>query len=177
MGAIHFEAKIETIGKWTIVRVPRSGSEHLPSRGMCWVSGNLNGAVFQTALEPDGKGSHWFTVNDSLLKEVGVGVDDTVKIEIEPTKDWPDPKVPADVKKALTSAPQAYSLWRKITPMARWDWVRWIGSTKQAEIRKRRIEVACSKLTAGKRRPCCFNRTQCTDPWVSNKGVLLEPTL
>src|SRR6266508_281884 len=84
-------------------------------------------------------------------------------------------EVPADLKSALTDSPQVHKLWMDITPMARWDWIRWIRATKQPETRKRRIEVACSKLKAGTRRPCCFNRNLCTEPSVSNNGMLLEP--
>jgi Domain of unknown function (DUF1905) len=39
-----------------------------------------------------------------------------------------------------------------------------------------RIEKTLSKLRSGKRAACCFNRSQCTDPSMSRKGVLLEPT-
>ena len=64
--------------------------------------------------------------------------------------------VPADLRKALASNPEASALWKEITPIARRDWVLWIISAKQAETRKRRIEVACSKLSSGKKRVCCF---------------------
>lgn len=49
-----------------------------------------------------------------------------------------------------------------------------VRATKQPETRRRRIEVACSKLTAGTRRPCCFNRSACTVPEVSQNGVLIN---
>ena len=139
------------------------------------VTGTINGFPFQAALEPDGKGSHWFRVDKSMSKAIKADEGDTVTLEVEPVKEWSEPNVPADLKKALTDTPKAQTLWKDITPMARWDWIRWIGSTKQAETRKRRIEVALSKLKAGDRRPCCFNRTVCTEPYVSNNGVLLEP--
>ncbi len=135
------------------------------------VEGTLNGSPLQTVLEPDGKGSHWFRIT----KAMGVDAGDTVKMEIEPTKKWIEPAIPADVKKALAAAPQAQTLWTKITPMARWDWVRWIGSTKNPDTRKKRIEVACSKLKSGERRPCCFNRSMCCEPAVSSNGVLILP--
>jgi hypothetical protein len=175
MSTIHFEAKLFKIGSWTLLRLPESASAKLPSRGMTMVEGTINGFRFQAALEPDGKGSHWFRVDKTMLEGAGADAGDTVSLAIEPTKEWPEPEVPADLKSALTDSPQVHKLWMHITPMARWDWIRWIRATKQPETRKRRIEVACSKLKAGTRRPCCFNRNLCTEPYVSNNGVLLEP--
>ena len=140
------------------------------------VAGTIDDCRFQAALEPDGKGSHWFKLDNAMRKAVGAEAGDTVRLAIEPVKEWPEPNVPADLKKAFAAAPQAHTLWMEITPMARWDWIRWIGSTKNPDTRKRRIEVTFSKFKAGKRRPCCFNRTLCTEPYVSNNGVLLKPT-
>ena len=176
MSTISFEAKLFKIGSWTLLRLPKSASTKLPSRGMTMVEGTINGFRFQAALEPDGKGSHWFRFNKTMLKAARVEAGDTVMLEIEPSSEWPEPKVPADLKNALAVASQANTLWMDITPMARWDWIRWIGSTKNPETRKHRIDVTFSKFKDGKRRPCCFNRTVCTEPYVSNNGVLLEPT-
>ena len=176
MSTIRFEAKLFKIGSWTLLRLPKNASAKLPSRGMTMVAGTINDFRFQAALEPDGKGSHWFKLDKTMRKAVGADAGDTVMLAIEPIKEWPEPKVPADLKNALAAAPQAQTLWMEITPMARWDWIRWIGSTKNPDTRKRRIEVTFSKFKAGKRRPCCFNRTVCTEPYVSNNGVLLEPT-
>jgi len=89
---------------------------------------------------------------------------------------WPEPKVPADLAEALASDLQAHRLWMDITPVARWDWIRWIGSTRNRETRAIRIEKTLSKLRSGKRAACCFNRSQCTDPSMSRNGVLLEST-
>jgi hypothetical protein len=139
------------------------------------VRGTINGFRFQTALEPDGNGSHWFRLGGSLQKSAGAHAGDTVALAIEPTKEWPEPHVPADLRAALNAYPRMQTRWIDITPMSRWEWIRWIGSTKQPETRKRRIETACSKLLAGERRPCCFNRNVCCVPDVSKNGVLLEP--
>jgi hypothetical protein len=176
MSSIRFEAKLSKIGAWTILRVPKAASAKLPSRGMVMVEGKVNDSRFQAPLEPDGKGSHWLKVEKNMGAAAKADQGDTVTIEIEPVKEWPEPKVPADLKKALTDSPNAHATWKDITPMARWDWIRWIGSTKNAETREKRIGVALSKMNAGSRRPCCFNRSSCTDPSVSNNGVLLEPT-
>jgi hypothetical protein len=173
MSTIRFEAKPTKIGALTILRLPKSASAKLPSRGMVMVQGKVNDSSFQIPLEPDGRGSHWLKVEKNMHKAAKA---ETVTIEIEPIKEWPEPKVPSDLKKALTDAPTAHATWKDITPMARWDWIRWIGSTKNLETRRKRIGVALSKMNAGSRRPCCFNRSSCTDPSVSNNGVLLEPT-
>lgn len=161
MSTIHFEAKLSEIGAWTILRLPKSASLKLPSRGMVMIEGTINDLAFKAPLEPDGKGSHWFRVDESLLKTIKAEAGDKMTLVIKPAQQWSEPRVPGDLKQALAAAPQADA--------------RWINSTKQPETRKRWIEVAISKLKQGARRPCCFNRTMCTDPSVSRNGVLLEP--
>jgi hypothetical protein len=174
MSVIRFQAKLTAIGSQTIVKLPNSASNRLRSRGMNLVEGTFDGHAFQTPLEPDGKGSHWFKVSDTMLKAAGAAVGERVSIAIEPISLWPEPNVPADLKRALASDSQARSVWTDITPVARWDWIRWIGSTRNPETRTIRIEKTLSKLRSGKRAACCFNRSQCTDPEMSRNGVLLE---
>src|SRR5579863_2321858 len=70
--------------------------------------------------------------------------------------DAPEPKVPADLRKALSAAPEARALWSNLTPIARRDFISWIESAKQEETRKRRVERACDMVATGKRRPCCY---------------------
>ena len=78
------------------------------------------------------------------------------KLEIAAAGKIPVPKMPADLQKALATNPKAQQLWSEITPIARRDWILWITSAKKPETSIRRIGVACSKLSAGKRRVCCF---------------------
>jgi len=177
MPKIHFETKLFTIGSWTILVLPKDASAQLPSRGQVMIEGTINGFNFQTPLEPDGKGSHWLRVDNTLSKAIGSKAGDTVTLEIEPSKQWPEPNVPIDIQKALTADSHAHALWGKITPMARWEWIRWIRATGREETRKKRIEVALSKMNNGERRPCCWNRNLSTEPSVSKNGVLLDPTL
>lgn len=173
MPTIRFKTTVIKIGSCVLLRLPESASKKFSSRGMVMAEGTINGFHFQAPLEPDGGGSHWLKVDAALQKGAHIAVDDTAELAIEPMKEWPEPTVPDDFKKALTTAPDAYAVWMDTTTMARWDWIRWINATKVAATRKKRIEVALSKLKAGSRRPCCFNRSMCTDPAVSNNGVLL----
>ena len=65
-------------------------------------------------------------------------------------------KLPADLKKALVSAPAALKAWNSITPLARNEWICWDITVKQPETRKNHIERTTTELQEGKRRPCCW---------------------
>jgi Bacteriocin-protection, YdeI or OmpD-Associated/Domain of unknown function (DUF1905) len=138
------------------------------------VEGTINGFHFRAPLEPDGSRGHWLNVEKDMLKTARASAGDIVTLDIEVSREWPEPEVPGDLKEALGRSEKAHETWDDTTPAAHWDWIRWIRSTKNLETRKRRIEVARSKLEAGMRRPCCFNRNSCTETEVSDNGVLLE---
>jgi hypothetical protein len=178
---IHFKAQLLTINDWTILWLPEEASVQLPTRSMLMVKGTLNGVPFKTLLEPDGKygpglkPSHWFRPDEELLKAAKAKSGDTVEVELEPSKDWVEPEVPEDLKKALSGSPKAHDLWNDITPSARWDWIRWIRAVKTQETRDKHILVALDKLNKGMRRPCCFNRNLCSEPAVSHNWSLIDP--
>jgi hypothetical protein len=174
--AIRFDGEVRKIGRWTILRLPDDASAKLPSRGQVAVKGVINRHAFQTVLEPDGQRGHWLRIDKKLRQALAVSEGETVALEVEPTKDWPEPDVPKDLQAALADAPDLSSLWNDITPMARWEWVRWINATKNPETRERRVQVGISKLRSGKRRPCCFDLAACTDPDLSKNGRLVEAT-
>jgi uncharacterized protein YdeI (YjbR/CyaY-like superfamily) len=64
--------------------------------------------------------------------------------------------MPADLRKALASAPAARAVWDDITPLARNEWICWVTSGKKTETRNIRIKKGLSKLKSGMRRPCCW---------------------
>ena len=173
---IRFDATLSTIDSWTILRLPETASGKLPSRGQVAVKGTINGHGFQLVLEPDGSSGHWMRIDGELQQAAALSAGDTARLEIESLKDWPEPNVPQDLDTALAAAPQKIQdLWRGITPMARWEWVRWVNATQNPDTRKRRVEVSISKMKSGKRRPCCFNLSACTDPNLSKNGRLSVP--
>jgi len=173
--AIRFDATLSTIGTSTVLRLPETASKDLPSRGQVAVHGTINGVEFSTVLEPDGNSGHWMRVDDALQHAAGISAGDAATIDIEATKNWPEPSVPQDLAAALAAAPQEIqNLWNEITPMARWEWVRWVNATNNPDTRTRRVDVSISKMKTGKRRPCCFNLSACTDPDLSRNGRLLE---
>lgn len=171
--SIVFKSNLERINSYYIIRIPLAYSEKLPSRGMVMVRGVMNEIAFHEPLEPDGKGSHWIKLDETFLKDMEVSVGDTVSLSIEPINDWNEPNMPEDFMTAIHES-GLMNLWSEITPKAKWDWLRFIRSTKNKTTHQRRIEIACSKLQKGDKRPCCFDRTRCTIMDVSKSGMLLD---
>lgn len=150
------------VGSGWVVRLPESASKKLPSKGMSFIEGTIDGDKLATAVEPDGKGSHWFALKGQHSISAARKEGNEVNLSFQALKDWPEPKVPKDVRDALDADTDARTAWDDITPAARWDWIRWIGAGKKADTRVKRIKDTISKLNDGKRRPCCFNRNECT---------------
>lgn len=145
---------------WAFLVLPAEASSGLPSRGQVSATGTLNGAKFRAMLEPDGRGGHWLKVSRVLRDRAGAEPGDSVRVELSPAFEEPEPRVPADFRRSLAAAGAGVrTAWRGITPAARRDFVHWVTSPKRAETRATRIEVACDMLSKGKRRPCCFDRS------------------
>jgi hypothetical protein len=170
---IRFAARVDTIDASTVMRLPEEASRLLPSRGQVAVRGSMNGHEFGIVLEPDGAKGHWMKVDPALRHAAHLGAGDIVSVSVEATRDWPEPDVPPDLATALAGAPRKIrDIWNDITPMARWEWVRWVNATGNPATRQRRIVVTISKLNNGKRRPCCFDLSACTDPALAKNGKL-----
>jgi hypothetical protein len=170
---IRFTATLQTIDSSTILRLPEQASRRLPSRGQVAVQATIDRTHCAVVLEPDGLKGHWLKVDRDLQRAAGVGAGDRVSVCLEVTPDWPEPDVPPDLAAALTAAPQTIrDTWNDITPMARWEWVRWVNATANPATRQRRVEVSISKMDSGKRRPCCFDLASCTDPALAKSGKL-----
>lgn len=161
---IRFKARLlrpaTTLGTtWTFLVLPKNASAKLRTRSLTAVEGTINDYPFRATLAPDGQRSHWLKVNKKMREGAGAEVGDVVTLEIMSAGKEAEPRVPADLRRALAAAPQARALWSDITPVARRDWIHWITSAKRSETRARRIANACEMLAAGKRRACCFDRS------------------
>lgn len=174
--SISFEGTVQRIGDRHIVLLPEDASSALPSRGQVAVDAELNGHRLSAVLEPDGRKGHWIALDEQVCEALSLADGTAVTGAVNPTKTWPEPDVPQDLKSALEQASDLDETWPSLTPMARWEWVRWVRSTKSPSTRERRVEVSISKLRDGKRRPCCFDLSSCTDPELSRSGKLIEDT-
>ena len=65
-------------------------------------------------------------------------------------------KLPTDFKEAIESKASIQTAWKKLTSLARNEWICWVTSAKKEETRIKRIIRACKELAEGKSRPCCW---------------------
>ncbi len=172
---VTFTALVSAIDDTTLVRLPAETSERLPSRGQVAVHASIDGLDFETVVEPDGRRGHWIRLDDAIQKAAGVAPGDTVEVTFELAPEWPEPDVPDDLAAALANASaEIRDTWADITATARWEWVRWVEATGNPQTRQRRVDVSISKLDSGKRRPCCFDLSSCTDVEVAKGGKLRD---
>lgn len=170
-------ARVREIQDRRIAVLDSALSAALPSRGQVAVhvevAGHDDPASAQTVIvvEPDGRKGHWLRLEElPIPATTSEGTE--LELTLTPAASWPEPQVPADLAAALEQAPDAAGPWADITPMARWEWVRWVGATRSASTRARRVDVSIDKLRTGSRRPCCFDLSSCTDPELARSGRL-----
>lgn len=172
---LAFTAPLESAKTQLLICLPEDESRELPSRGQVYVTGHLDDCEFAAVLEPDGRWGHWLRVTPDLQHALGAKPGDHVNVRLTTSDAWPEPVLPQDVADALANAPQKVKdKWQDITPMARWEWVRWVNATGSPATRATRIVKTLSKLDGTHRRPCCFNLAACTDPELSRAGRLIE---
>lgn len=172
---IQHHAEVVEVNGHRIAVLTQQMSDALPSRGQVAVVGKIDGHAFETVVEPDGYRGHWIKLDERLIRTLDIEPGHRLQVDISPAPTWPEPEIPGDLQSALENAPDIIELWESITPMARWEWVRWVRATKNPQTRARRVEVSISKMRSGKRRPCCFDLSACTDPDVAVSGKLRIP--
>lgn len=65
-------------------------------------------------------------------------------------------KIPKDLKETLIASPEVYDIWKKLTPIARNEWICYVTIFKKPETRENHIKCLQEDLLKGKRRPCCW---------------------
>ncbi len=165
---------IDSINEHRILRLDQESSDLLSSRGQVAVDllGEFAGRTI--VIDPDGRRGHWIDLANEHAPDIDAALGERVHLEMQPSSVWPETAIPDDLAQALDEATDLESTWTSLTPMARWEWVRWVGSTKAPTTRQRRVEVSISKLRDGKRRPCCFDLSSCTNPELAKSGKLIE---
>jgi len=60
-----------------------------------------------------------------------------VELCLEVVNDWLEAEIPEDVQAVLDDSHELVDLWLNTTPLARWDWIRWIRATNNPETREK----------------------------------------
>lgn len=152
-----FSARIESVAPgasaaWVSLALPAKVSGALPSRGNVPVAGTIEGFAFRTSALPDGQGGHHLMVNRAMREGAGVGPGDRVTVVLDVDTASREPKVPADVAKAVAASPTAKALWADLTPRCRAEWVGHVEEAKKPQTRARRIAKMVERLAQGTRR-------------------------
>jgi Bacteriocin-protection, YdeI or OmpD-Associated len=61
-----------------------------------------------------------------------------------------------DLRAAIERDAALFTLWQKLTPLGRNEFICWVEDAKQAKTRERRIQRTGEELLEGKKRPCCW---------------------
>ncbi|MGO1978374.1 YdeI/OmpD-associated family protein [Brachybacterium tyrofermentans] len=170
---IKGRATARAVGDRLIAPLPEEASAQLPSRGQVAMVGALEDHEVELVLEPDGRKGHWISLDEELVTSLGAADGTSIDFTLTTAAQWPEPEVPGDLGAALEAADDVEHQWDSITPMARWEWVRWVGATKNDSTRAKRVDVSIDKLRKGSKRPCCFDLASCTDPELSKSGKLI----
>ncbi len=168
---MNYSTKLIHYQQQYIILLPQEISNSLPSRGISMGCGYLDDHYFETILEPNGLGGHWFFVTSDLVKALQKKDQDFVQLSLTYLDQWTEPSVPPDLLQAIKLS-SIQSQWSLLTTKARWEWIRWIRFTNNENTRNKRIETACSMLLSGKKRPCCFDHSKCTEPTFFKNGIL-----
>lgn len=166
--SIRFSAELEGQKSKSSITLPKAISAKIASQNATTIEGTVNGFPFREALQADNKGSVYFKINKLAQSTLRANSGESVTVEILRVGNEPEVRVPKEFRLTLASAQKAQRLWVDITPIARRDWIFWICTAKQAETRLHRIKTACSKLSSGMRRVCCFPGIK----WIMKNGKL-----
>ncbi|MEN3304352.1 MAG: hypothetical protein V7603_554 [Micromonosporaceae bacterium] len=117
------------------------------------VGGTVNGMRVRGLVEPVGDG-FGFTLGAAWLRDCGLAVGDTVRVEIEPEGPQRG-DLAEDIAAALDAHPRAAAFFDSLAQFYRRAYLRWIDATKRRpQERAQRIAEMIELLEAGtKQRP------------------------
>jgi hypothetical protein len=152
---IRFKGELVKSSSWGVV-LPKNVSVKFEGSEDLSTEGTINYLPFKSSIQSANINECILIFDKKMREAVGRDKNEVINIEITKLGEEQETRMPTDFSKALEADKTAKEMWVDITPVARRDWIFWIISAKHDETRKNRIEKACSKLSSGMRRVCCF---------------------
>jgi hypothetical protein len=137
-------------GAWIFLEIPFSVEKVFGSKARVAVSGTMNGFAFQNSLLPQGDGTHAMAVSKALQTGANASAGDLVSISMEVDRSERVVVVPAELRQALASRPQAKAAFDLLSYSHRKEFAEWVASAKQEETRQRRAEKSIAMVLAKK---------------------------
>jgi hypothetical protein len=137
-------------GAWTFLEIPFSVEKTFGSKARVAVAGTMNGFAFQNSLLPQGDGTHAMAVSKTLQAGAKAGAGDLVSISMEVDRSERVVVVPAELKRALASRPQAKAAFDSLSYSHRKELAEWVAGAKREETRRNRAEKSIALVLAKK---------------------------
>jgi len=139
---------------WTMIRLPVETITLFQSKARVSVRVLIGGEVFATSIFPTGDGLHQVMFNKAMQKAAAkIGWQPGEELAFAVEKDdapRPEAAMPSALESALEMNAQAKSLFEKLAPSHRKEFVRYVSEAKQAATRERRasrcVEMIIQKL-------------------------------
>lgn len=172
----QFLATVRSINNKNIIIIPEKISLDFPTRGMLMAKITILNQDLILPLEPTGYGNHYFNLDSFIENKILSNNLAYSKLEliitIDINQEWTEPILSDDIYLRFTEL-DVMKQWNSLTVKAKWEWVRFIQAATKESTRIKRILTVTDMLIQGKRRPCCFDTSRCSDPSISKSGKLL----
>lgn len=140
-------------GGGAFVEIPAGALAALGGGKRFRVTGSLNGVAFESSTMAIGEGRVCLGVHKATREAAGVGVGETVHLEVSRAERERVVSVPQELEAALAGDPEARAAFERLSFTHRREYAEWVGGAKRAETRGRRLARAIEMLREGVRHP------------------------
>jgi bacteriocin resistance YdeI/OmpD-like protein/uncharacterized protein DUF1905 len=149
-----FEGTIEAArGGGAFVEIPGDALAALGGDKRFRVRGSLNGISFESSTMAMAGDRVCLGVHKATREAAGVGVGDTIRVELERDERARLPEVPPELEAALAGDHPARAAFDRLSFTHRREYAAWVGGAKRAETRERRLVKAVAMLRSGEKHP------------------------
>jgi hypothetical protein len=149
-----FDGTLEAArGGGAFVEIPGDALAALGGGRRFRVRGSLNGVGFESSTMAMGGDRVCLGVHKATREAAGVGVGDTIHVELERDDRERVLEVQPELEAALAGDAEARAAFDRLSFTHRREFAEWIGGAKRAETRERRLVKATAMLRAGVKHP------------------------